>query len=74
MTGGMLCRLLGSSTPHDLAPLIATIGTVIDDSVGATNHIEVVLNHEHEIALIHELLDHIHELVHVAETQARRQG
>jgi len=54
---------------HDLTTLVATFGSKVDDPVGAANHIEVVLDYEHRIALVHQPLNHIHQLVHVVETQ-----
>ncbi len=64
-------NLLRSARQHDLAALIATFRAQINDPVGTAYHIEIVLNHEHRVALIHEPLNHIHQLVHVVETQTR---
>ena len=47
MAGGMLCHRFGSANNHDLASLIAPIRSEINDSVGATDHIEVVFDYPH---------------------------
>jgi hypothetical protein len=47
MGGGMPRHFLWGSRHHNLPALIATFWTQIDDPVGAANHIEVVLNHQH---------------------------
>ena len=47
MGGGMFRYLLRRTRNDDLAAFVAPFWTEIDDPVGAANHIEVVLNHEH---------------------------
>jgi len=68
---GMSRHLFRRSRDHDFAALIATIRTEIDDPIGAADHVEVVLDHQNRVPLIHKALDHIHELVHVVEAQTR---
>ena len=43
MAGGMLCHRFRGAHHHDLAALIAAIGSEINDPVGTANHIKVVL-------------------------------
>ena len=47
VTGGMLRHLFRSSRHHDLAAFISPIGSEINDPVGTTDHIEVVLDYPH---------------------------
>jgi len=42
---GVSSRFIRSSRHHDLITLVAPFGSEVDDPVGATDHIEVVLNH-----------------------------
>jgi hypothetical protein len=41
----MLRHLLWGATHDDLTAFIATLWTEIDDPIGTSNHIEVVLRH-----------------------------
>ena len=46
MTGGMLSHLFWGSRHHDFSALIAPIRPEINNPVGTTDHIEVVLDHQ----------------------------
>ena len=61
MAGGMLCHRFRGAHHHDLSSLISPIRTEINDPVGTADHIEVVLDHEDRVALIHQALHHIHQ-------------
>jgi len=41
--------------------------TQINNPIGTVNHVEVVLDYEDGIALIHQPLHHIHQLVHLEQ-------
>ena len=43
MAAGVLCHRFRGAYHHDLAALIAAIGSEINDPVGTANHIKVVL-------------------------------
>ena len=43
MTGGMLCHRFRGAYHHDLAALVAAIGSEINNPVGTADHIKVVL-------------------------------
>jgi len=68
---GMFRHLFWRTRHHDLTTLNASFGSKVDDPVGAADHIQVVLNHQDGVTLIHQPLDHIHQLVHVVEAQTR---
>jgi len=46
MAGGMLCHRFRGAQYHDLASLITPIRSEINNPVGTTDHIEVVLDHQ----------------------------
>ena len=70
MTGGVLGDLFWSAGDQDLATLVTAFGAEIDDPVAATDHVKVVLDADDRIALVHQTLHHIHQLVHVVEAEA----
>ncbi len=39
-----------------LAALTATVGTEVDDPVGVAHDVEVVLDHDHRVARVHEAI------------------
>ena len=47
MTGGMLCSRFRDCHHHNLAALIAPIGSEIKNPAGAADYIEIVLDHPH---------------------------
>ena len=55
MTAGMLCHRLRGTNNHDLSALVAPFWTEIDDPVGTTNHIEVVLRRQEIVVVIKDL-------------------
>jgi len=52
MAGGMLCHRFRGADDHDLAALIAAIGSEINSPVGTADQIEVVLDNQDGITLI----------------------
>src|SRR4029453_17199814 len=50
---------LGSAVRHDAAAALATFRPQVDDVIGGGDDIEVVLDHEHGVALIDELSEHV---------------
>jgi hypothetical protein len=70
MGGGMFRYLLRSTRDDDLAALVAAFWTEIDDPIGAANHVEVVLNHQHRIALIDQSLNDVHHVMHPLQSGA----
>ena len=70
MTGGVLSDFLWSASDQDLAALVTTFRAEIDNPVAATDHVKIVLDADDRIALVHQPLHHIHQLVHVVEAEA----
>jgi len=68
MASGMLRHRFRGPHHHDLSSLISPIRSQINDPVGTADHIEVVLDHQDRVALIHQALHHIHQFVDVVET------
>src|SRR5581483_880316 len=52
VTLGCLGHLLRRALHHDRAATVATLGAQVDDPVGGLDHVEVVLDHQHSVALI----------------------
>jgi hypothetical protein len=58
---------LGDDWPAAGAPL----GAKIDKVIGGFDHIQVVLDNDHRIPVIHQTMEHIQELLDIDEVQAR---
>ncbi len=56
----------------DLAAFVAAFGAEVDDPVRGLDDFETVLDHQHRVALVDQLVQHFQELPHVFEMQARR--
>src|SRR5450759_2908577 len=54
----------------DGAALFPALGPEVDDPVGRLDDVEVVLDDDHGVALVHEPMQHLEELVDVGEVQA----
>ena len=70
VTGGMLGNLFWGARDHDLSSLVSPFWAKVNDPIGTADHIEVVLDHQDRVALIHQPLHHIHQLVHIKEAEA----
>ena len=67
--GGNLAGRAG----RDHAPAaVAAFRTEVDDPVGGLDHLQVVLDHHHRVAALHQRVQHLQELAHVVEVEARR--
>ncbi len=72
MTGFHAGHLLGCSLCHDRATLGAPLGTEIDDPVGGLDDIEVVLDDQDTVSLVHQPMQHVEQHPHVLEVQPGR--
>ena len=70
MTARLACNVFGRSDSDDLAAAIAAFGADIDDPVGGFDHIKVVLDHDHSVAALDQLLQHLKQLAHIFKMQA----
>ena len=64
----MLGHLFWSPGHQKLSTLVATLGSEINDPIGTSNHIQIVLDTDNRIALIDKALHHIHQFMDVVET------
>ena len=64
-------QLQGCSHGHHAAALVTPFGTQIDDVVGRKDHLRVVLDDDHRVALVHQVVDHSHEGLDVREVKSR---
>ena len=58
-----------SSTVNPFATGIASVGSHVDYIVGTLNNIEIVLNHYHSVAFIHQSIYHTEQHLHIFEVQ-----
>ena len=49
---------------------VAALGAEVNHPVHALDHFQVVLDHDHRIAGIHQALEHLQQALHVGEMQA----
>ena len=54
----------------DLATFGATFGAEIDQPVGGLDHVQVVFDHHHGVAVIAQAVQHVEQLLDVREVQA----
>ena len=63
---------LGRAHGNNLAALVARVGAEVYDPVCRFDDVEVVLDHEHRVAGIHQALENIEQHAHVVEVEAGR--
>ncbi len=64
--------LLRSSLRDEFATLVACLGADVDHPVGGFDDLEVMLDHDHAVALVDKALEDAEQLRHVVEMQACR--
>ena len=62
--------ILRRAPGDDFAAAVAAFGAEVDHPVGGLDHFEIVLDHDHRIALRHQLVQHFQQLLDVVEMQA----
>ena len=62
--------LFGRAGGDDLAAAVAALGAEVDDPVGGLDDVEVVLDDDHRVALLDQLVEHLEQLADVLEVQA----
>ena len=63
------CYFFRSSTVYEFTAISTTLGSHVDYIVGTLNNIEVVLNHYHSVAFIHQSIYHTEQHLHIFEVQ-----
>src|SRR5437879_11625018 len=58
---GLAANVLGRADGDHPATVVSSLGPEIDDPVGRLDHVDVVLDDEHGIALLHELVEDLQE-------------
>src|SRR2546425_1908785 len=66
---GLARELLGRARGHDPPPLVPTLRSEVDDPVGGLDDVQVVLDDHHRVALVHEAVEHVQELLNIGEVQ-----
>jgi hypothetical protein len=61
---------LGRAGGDDLAAAVAALGADVDDPVGGFDHVQVVFDHHHRVALSTSSMQHFQQLAHILEVQA----
>ena len=57
---------------HDPAAAGAAFGAEVDDPVGRLDDVEIVLDHQHRVAGVDEVVQHLQQQLDVGEVQAGR--
>ena len=57
MAGGAQRDFFGSPLRDQVAALVAGFGPEINDPVGGLNHIQIVFDHQHGVARVHQPLN-----------------
>jgi hypothetical protein len=71
MALGHVEELFGRAHKEHFAAFVAAFGADVEQPVGALNHVEVVLNDEHGIAQLNQLVEGAEQLSDVLEMEAR---
>src|SRR5437870_5610801 len=58
---GLAANVLGRADGDHPATVVSSLGPEIDDPVGRLDHVDVVLDDDHGIALLHELVEDLQE-------------
>src|SRR5262245_22609751 len=61
----------GCSSDDQLASLMASFRTEVQNPIGAFDHVEVVFNHEDGMARLHQTLEAVEEALDIGEVEAR---
>ncbi len=69
--GWHLGHILGDALGDNLAAARATARAQVDDPVGVLHHVQIVLDHDHGVARIHQPRQHAQQLINVREVQTR---
>ena len=65
-----LHHILGRAGRDDLAALVATLRAEVDDPVGGLDDLQIVFDHDHGVALLHQRLEHVEQFADVFEMEA----
>src|SRR6266511_1700012 len=65
-------HLLRASGRHHRPARRPAFGPEIDHPVGGLHDVQVVLDHDHRVPLVHQPVQHLEQQAHVLEVQARR--
>src|SRR2546422_6653424 len=65
-------HLLGGAGGDHPSTVVAPLGPEVHDPVGRLDHVHVVLDDDHRVALGHELIEHLQEPPDVREVEPRR--
>src|SRR3989441_6460484 len=68
---GLAANVLGRADGDHAATLVPALGPEVDDPVGRLDDVDVVLDDDHGIALVHELVEDFQEPSDVGEVQPR---
>src|SRR5262245_2052963 len=55
---------------HDHTSLTAALGPQVNDPIGVASHVHVVLDHDHGVAAVHQLVDDLEQVGGVRLVQA----
>ena len=66
---GDLRHLLRRPLGDDPAAVLASLGPQVEDPVGRLDHVEIVLDDDHGVALLLEPVEHLQQLLDVVEVQ-----
>ena len=65
-------EMLGCARPQHLPSPGAALWSKVDEPVGRTNNIEIVLDDDHRVALVNQAIEHKQQLAHIFEVKAGR--
>ena len=68
---GGLGDLGGGGESDQVAALVAAFGTHVDDPVGGLDHVQVVLDDYHAVAVFNQSVQDVQKFLHVGEMQPR---
>ena len=71
MTISMFGNVLGRSGGHDAASPVAALWPKIEDPVRCLDDLKIVFDHHNCIALVDQRVQHLQQLAHILEVQAR---
>lgn len=68
---GVVSDVIHGACSHHLPAISSAVGTHVDDIVARPNHIGVMLDDNHGVALIHQSVQHAEQHANVLEVQTR---
>ena len=64
-----MAHLLGRARGHHATTVFAAVRPQIDNPIRGLDHIQIMFDHQHGVAEVHQALEHVEQLPHVVKVE-----